>query len=265
MLQRVALICAVLFFVGGWAFAQDADVEFEGRYWMPDLAAKAKVAESDIGTDINFKSDLGIKDENFPEARVIWNTGANSKIRLFYTQAKFKGDQVIARDIDFNGKPYTANAQVTSKLDLQYFGLGWIWEFMNFANGKLKLGTILEVKGIAGKAALDAPGLSISESEDFIGALPTAGICFDLKPFKTDKPYEKQDFWDNSGFYGEIAGMSAGKYGYFFDTEAGIKVVPFKYFSITGGYRVVSLKVKDSPDYAKIELKGPFVSASLRF
>ncbi len=259
------LICVMLFFFGSCAFAQDAVVEFEGRYWVPDLAAKAKVEKSGLGTDINLKSDLGVKDENFPEARVIWNTGPNSKIRLFYTQAKFKGDQAITRTIEFDGKTYSVGAQVTSKIDLQYFGLGWVWEFINISDEKFKIGTILEAKGVAGKTALDAPSLAISESEDFIAGLPTAGLVFEFNPFKTSEPYAKKEIWKNFSFYGEIAGMSAGKYGYFGDAEAGIKFNPCKYSSITGGYRVVSLKAKDSPDYAKIELKGLFVSAAIRF
>ncbi len=265
MLQRVTLICAVLLLAGSCAFAQDAVVEFEGRYWMPELAAKARVEESNIGTDVNLKTDLGLEDENFPEGRFIWNTGPNSKLRFFYTQAKFEGDKAITRSIDFDGKTYTAGAQVSSKLDLQYFGIGWIWEFINVSEGKIKAGTILEVKGVAGKSALDAPSLALSESEEFLAGLPTGGLVFEINPFKAVKPYDKKEIWKNFGFYGEIAGMSAGKYGYFFDTEAGVKFDLCKYSSITGGYRLVSLKAKDSPDYAKIELKGPFVSAAIKF
>lgn len=264
-MRKVLISCAILFLGAAGAYAQDASVEFEGRYWMPDFSGKAKVVESSIGTDVNFKTDLGVKDENFPEARFIWNTGPNSKIRLFYTQAEFKGDQAVTSTIEFNGKTYTAGAQVNSKLDLQYFGLGWIWEFINLADEKVKLGTVLDVKGVAGKASLEAPTLAVSESVDFIAGLPTAGLAFEISPFNSGKPYAKKEIWKNFAFYGEAAGMSAGKYGYFFDTEAGVKFSPCKYTSVSGGYRVVSLKAKDSPDYAKMELKGPFVSAAIRF
>jgi len=259
------VFCAVLFLGVAGADAQNTSVEFESRYWMPDFSGKAKVVESSIGTNVNFKTDLGVKDENFPEARFIWNTGPNSKIRLFYTQAEFKGDQAVTSPIEFNGKLYTAGTQVNSKLDLQYFGLGWIWDFMNLADEKIKLGTVLDVKGVAGKASLDAPSLAISESKDFIAGLPTLGFAFEVSSFKSGKPYVKKEIWKNFVFYGEAAGMSAGKYGYFLDTEAGVRFSPCKYSSVSGGYRVVSLKAKDSPDYAKMELKGPFVNAVIKF
>jgi hypothetical protein len=265
MWRKIFLVCAFLFSMVSWTLAQDAAWEFEGRYWMPDLKAKAKIEKSNIGSDINFKSDLGIKEENFPEGRVIWNLGEDNLIRLFYTQANFKGDQTLTRSFDFNGKTYTAGTKVTSKLDLQYFGLGWIWQFLNMADEKVKLGTVLELKGIAGKASLDAQALALNESADFIAGLPTAGLALEISPFKQGKPYDNENFWKSTKLYAEASGMSAGKYGYFIDSEAGLKLVPFKYFSISGGYRYVSLKAENKPDYAKVELKGPFVGASIRF
>ncbi|MCU0650799.1 MAG: hypothetical protein MUC52_01000 [Candidatus Omnitrophica bacterium] len=266
MLKKMALVCVFLICAAGNVGAQDVNVEFEGRYWMPDLTAKAKVTEAGIiGSNLNFKSELGIKDEDFPEARFIWHTGPNSRIRAFYTQAEFDGDQTVSQTITFDGKTYTAGAQVKSNLDLQYFGLGWIWEFINTMDEKVKIGTILEAKGFAGEASLDAPALSISESTDFIAGLPTAGLSFTVNPFKDSAPYKSRNMLTELSFYGEAAGMSAGTYGYFLDAEAGVKWAPVKNVSVSGGYRMVSMKAEDDPDYAKLELKGWFAGCSIRF
>lgn len=72
LLSIVAVSCYARF-----AFAQ-----VQGIYWVTDLTAKTKVVESSIGTDFNFKSDLDVKDEDFPEVRFILHTGKNSKVRL---------------------------------------------------------------------------------------------------------------------------------------------------------------------------------------
>ncbi len=101
-------------------------MEIQGVYWITDLTAKAKVVESSIGTDFNLKSDLGVKDEDFTEARFILQTGENSKIRLTYTQVNYSGDQDITRTIEFKGQTYSASTLVKSELDIQYFRLGWI-------------------------------------------------------------------------------------------------------------------------------------------
>jgi hypothetical protein len=247
------------------AFAQDGALEFEGRYWAADLDAKVKVVSSGIGDTFNLKNDLGIADEDFPEGRVIWHTGPNSRIRLSYTLAEYTGDQSVTRTIDFNGKSYTLGSRVESKLDLQYFGLGWIWQFISMADERIKLGTVLELKGVSADVSLKAPSLGYDENENFIGGLPVAGLALELAPFKDFKARERQTVWSRINFFAEASGMSAGSYGYFVDAEAGIKISPLKHLTITGGWRLIDIKAEDKPDFAKLRLKGPFASATFRF
>lgn len=266
MFRNAVMVLLLVLCVAACASASDAIVEFEGRYWMPDLAAKARVTESNlVGTDVNFKSELGLKDEDFPEGRFTYHLTPNSKIRAFYTQAEFNGDQTVSRQIIFDGKTYDVGTQVKTDLELQYFGLGWVWEFIDVFGGRLKAGTILEAKGVAGKVTLDAPVAGIKESTDFIAGLPTVGACIAVNPFKNNAPYVSDTILSDLSFYAEAAGMSAGEYGYFVDAEAGVRWTPIKYVSVSGGYRVVSLKAEDDPDYARFELKGPFAAATIRF
>ncbi len=255
MLKKILLIIFLLVVFVSSGFAQEARVEFEGRYWVTDLDAKAKAVESNIGTDFNLKDDLGIKDEDYPEARVIWHTGPNSQLRLAYTQVDYSGAQDIARTIEFEGKSYTAGTRVNSEFDLKYLSFGWIWKFINIAEGKIKLGSILGVKGLYADISLEAPNLSppVSESEQFFGGLPTIGVALDINPIK------------KVNLFAEISGLTAGEYGYFFDAEAGLRIIPIKNFSIAGGYRIIDIKAEDDPDFVKVEITGPFVSATLRF
>lgn len=257
MLSKSLLCLVVLFlvFASGIVFAEEARVEIEGRYWVTDLDAKVKAVEAGIGEKFDFKSDLGIGDENFPEARIYWHNGPNSKIRLTYTQVDFHGDQAINRSIQFEGQTFTVGAKVVSDLDIKYFSLGWIWQFIGLAQEKIKLGTIVEVKGISAEVSLDAPDLSpaLKESEQFIGGLPTVGLALDINPIK------------KINLFAEFSGLGAGDLGYFFDGEAGIEFSPFKYLSIKGGYRVIGVKVEDSSDFARLDLKGPFFGVALKF
>lgn len=253
MLGRIFLGAFILFLVFSCAFAKEETAEFEGRYWVTDLDAKVRVVESGIGEKFDVKSDLGIDDENFPEARFYWHTGPNSKIRLTCTQAKFEGDETVSRSIEFEGQTFTAGARVISELDIKYFSLGWIWQFLNFCNEKIKLGPVVDLKAVNAKVSLDAPDLGIKESEDFWGGLPTVGLALNIMPVK------KLDL------FAEVSGIPAGEIGYFFDIEAGVKITPVKYCSIIGGYRMISLKAEDSSDFAKINLNGPFVGATLKF
>ena len=230
-------------------------VEFEGRYWITDLTAEAKIIESGIGTGIDFKDDLGLKDENFPDARFTWYTGAKSKLRLAYTQVAYGGKKNIERTIEFDGKTYTAGTRVITDLDVYYLRFGWAWQFINIANGKVKLGTLIEAKGFLVDISLDAPNLipPVKESEEFIGGLPTVGAALDINPHKI------------VNIFAEVSGIHAGEYGYFLDGEAGVKIIPIKNLSILGGYRIFYFKAEDDPDFAKLRISGPFVGATLRF
>ena len=253
MFKRILLIVAFLAIMVGLVFAQDVKVEFEGRYWIADLDAEAKVEESNVGAKFDFKQDLGIGDEDFPEGRVIWHIGPNSKLRFAYTQVDYSGDKEVIRTIEFKGQSYTAGVQVKSGLDIQYLRFGWLWQFIDLADGSIKLGTVVEAKGILADVSLNAPSLSISESEEFFALLPTAGIVLDINPTK------------KVNLFAEISGFYAGDYGYFFDAEAGVKIVPFKNFSIVGGFRIIDIKAEDAPDFVKVEITGPFLGATLRF
>ena len=230
-------------------------VEFEGRYWITDLTAKAKVTDSGIGTEIDFKADLGIKDEDFPDLRFTWYTGPKSKLRLAYTQVAYSGDKNIERTIEFGGSTYTVGTRVITDLDVKYLRLGWAWQFINIANGKVKFGTLVEAKGFFIDISLDAPNLipPIKESEKFVGGLPTVGAALDINPHKV------------VNVFAEVSGIYAGEYGYFLDGEAGVKIIPIKNVSVVGGYRILDFKAEDDPDFVKLRISGPFVGVTLRF
>lgn len=254
MLKKILLMsCIVSFMAAGFCFAQEQRIEVQGRYWISDLDAEAKVVESDIGGKFDFKDDLGIDDENLPEARLIFHTGPNSLLRLAYTQVDYSGEDSVTRTVEFKGQSYTAGTRVESDLDIKYTRLGWLWYFLSLADEKVKLGSIVEVKAVMADISLKAPALSLSESEDFFGGLPTAGLALDVKPIEKLK------------LFGEISGIAAGDYGYFFDAEAGIAFAPLEHLSIEAGYRMIDLKAEDDPDFATVQMNGPFVSATLRF
>jgi hypothetical protein len=256
MSKKILLALVILVFAPCLAFAQKGPtLELEGRYWITDLKGRIKVTEAHLGTDIDFKRDLGIKDENFPEARLTWYTGPKSKIRLAYTQAGFEGDENVDRTIEFHGRTYTVGTRVETDLKVKYLRLGWAWQFIDIGKGAVKLGTLLEGKGFWIKASLDAPDLSppVKESKKFLFGLPTIGVALDINPHKI------------VNIFGEVSGLPAGSYGYVYDAEAGIKLIPVKFLSIIGGYRIFDVKARDDPDYGKLRFHGPFGGVTLRF
>jgi len=255
--MKKVLVCAgmVLGMCGFVLAGEHPLIEVDGRYWMPNLEASVRVVESDIGAEFNAKDDLGVDDENFPDGRIIWNASPNSRIRLGYTQIEYSGSQDVTRSIDFNGQTYSAGTLVESELKLNYIRLGWIWQFINMFDEKLKLGPIVEAKGIMAEVSLDAPNLTpaVSESEEFAGGLPTAGLALDIAPI------------EQVNLFCEASGLYVGDYGYFLDAEAGVEFKPIKYVSIIGGYRIIDMKIEDEPSFANVRMDGPFAGGKINF
>src|SRR5262249_61648467 len=63
---------AILFFLPTLLAAQQ-NFEFTGRYWIPHMNTRIRVESAGLGTDIDARADLGIRDTNFPEAPFTWH------------------------------------------------------------------------------------------------------------------------------------------------------------------------------------------------
>jgi hypothetical protein len=257
MLRKLLwLSIIILFMTPNFAFAQrEVTLEFEGRYWFTDLEGKGRVTENGVGTNIDLKKDLDIEDQGYPEVRLTWHTGPKSKIRIAYTQVNYEGDETLVRTIKFGEETYNVGTRVATDFDVRYIRLGWAWQFINIGNGVVKFGTLLEGKGYWGKATIEAPDLvtPVKESEKFIFGLPTLGVALDLRPHK------------RLNIFGEASGMTAGRYGYTYDAEAGIQFIPIRILSLIGGYRIMEFKGESDDDYAKVRVHGPFIGATIRF
>lgn len=253
MLKNLVWGLMLCLLIASTVWAQNAAVEFEGRYWMTNLTAEAKVTEAGQGTNIDLKSDLGMADKNFPSGRFSFFAGPNHRLTLNYTPISYSTDSTLKRTVEFGGETYDVNTRVIAALNLQYLRLGWAYQFINVDSGKFKFGTLVEIKGVQGDVSLAAPSLGIDNAWDFTAWLPALGLAMDINP----TPF--------LNIFAEISGLPAGEYGAIWEGEAGIKFIPFKNFSISGGYRLVNIDARNDPDYARIKLGGPFVGLSLRF
>lgn len=262
MWKNIFVSIVLLAGTAGSALAQnqrDVNVEFEGVYWFSDLRANARVSGEVLpGSDFNLERDLSLGEENFPSGRFTWYTGPKSRLFLDYSETSFQGSAVLDRQIVFEGQTFDVGAAVATDLKLRYAKLGWIWQFITSGDGVFNLGTLVEASGVSADLSLSGLVTGIGEATlkdtDAIG-LPTLGLAMDINPSNSVNLFIRG------------SGMSVGRYGYLADSEAGIKIIPFKNMSISGGYRYETTELKD--DHSKSRLKfvfdGPFAAVSLRF
>jgi hypothetical protein len=142
---------------------------------------------------------------------------------------------------------------VSTQLDVDYFRLGWAWQFIDIADSAIKVGPFLEAKAFMLDVSLDAPSLGISESEDFAIVLPTFGGILDI------------NLGEKFNLFAEASGLPSADYGHFFDAEIGIKFIPLKNLSLIAGYRVIDIELEDDESYGEMDIRGPFFGLTCRF
>ncbi len=234
-------------------FSQRA-LDFEGRYWVTNSTQLIKVTDNGIGTDINFKTDLGFVDQKFPEARLTYHGKGRSKLKLGFVQARYEGERNVQRTIDFGGTKYTFGTRVASNLKLQDLQVGWAYQFVRAAEGRLRVGTFLQAHVLWFRAGLAAPDLRppLSESERGVVPFPMVGLSLDAAPHP------------RVNLSGDLSALKFGKYGSAADGELALKAFPVRRLGFTAGYRSFRLGPKSDPDYAVVRISGPFVGAVLR-
>lgn len=233
-----------------------AGVEFEARLWAPDLAGLVQVDDGVGGTAIDLGADLGIREDEALEGRLIWRPTRRTSVRLDYASFDFGGDAQLARTVTFSGTTFDIDAQATSRLELEYGGLGLSWQFLSTRDGKLRLGPLVEARGLRGEGAIDAVILGIlplGAREEFELAFAAAGLLVDVEPNAKLHLYGR---WSTS--------VEADE-GDLTDLEAGVRFYPLEMLALTAGYRRIQIDVEDGDDRFDFELDGPFFGGVLSF
>ena len=228
-------------------------IELEVRYWFPELDGSAKATSGDRRSGVDFKDALGMGDEGIPEGRITWYPGPNSWLRLSYFQVGYDGENKLERTITFGGREFTIGTTLQSSADIKNLKLGWAWQFINLADGKIKLGPLLEASLNWVDVSIQRTGGAIKAEKSYTLPLPAIGFSLNVAPWK----------WMD-GFL-DLSGLPLGKYGHAFNVEGGVKIIPIKNVSILGGYRYNDDQFEDGPKFIKLRFSGPFLGATLRF
>ena len=233
-----------------------AGVEFEARLWAPDLAGTARVDDGNGGTLIDLVSDLGFADDEAPEGRLIWRPTKRTSVRLDYASFELGGDARLDRTITFSGSTFRLDALVTSRLDLEFGGLGLAWQLISTRDGRVRLGPLVEARGLRGEAGISTDILGVvplSAREEFELGFAAAGAVLDIEP--TPK-LQFSARWTTA--------VQADQ-GDLTDVEASLRYFPLDVLALTVGYRRLEIDFADRDERFDLDLDGPFFGGVLRF
>ncbi len=106
-------------------------IEGGAGFWNP-TAEMSIQSESlgIIGTEIDFKRDLGLQDHRLSALQAVLKGGRKHKFRFQYIPLHYEQSTTLVREIIFNGQRYRVGLPVESSLEWNAYRFGYEYDFL---------------------------------------------------------------------------------------------------------------------------------------
>ena len=147
-------------------------IEAGADFWFPtaDMVVSSEQLGI-VGSQINFKRDLGLTDQRFPALQIQLRPARSHKFRLNYIPVTYTQTATLNQDIVFNGIRYRLGLPVNSTLDWKTYQISYEYDFVVKNWGFV--GFDLEAKYTDVQVALASP--LASEFAHARGPIPAIG------------------------------------------------------------------------------------------
>ena len=249
-MRKIATMVAVLLVLAA-ATAHALEVSVKPIYWSPDLDTRARVEQDGIGDEIDLSSDLGMDDEDIYGATIDLGLGRSSHVILSYWTVDYSGNEVLGRDLRYDGRTYDAGSRVRSDFDFDAYELGYAFDLVNFES--FYAGLVLQLNAFIIDTELRSNLLPIPDEEDFNLIYPLPAIRFGYRFFNNKA--------ELAGKFGGLWWQGSG----WWDASAELAVYPIKNLGLSAGYRFLHYDISDDDDSINFKMDGFTASAVLRF
>jgi len=178
------------------------------------------------------------------------------RLSAAYQPIRFSGNNVLTKEIDFNGETFLANSHVKSNVDIDIYEAGIAWHLINFDDlpTRVQFGPELAVKYLDADLALDGEtaGGVTTTSESVKAAIPTVGLR------------GRVAIADALGIVGRVGYMEYQDSS-FLDFDAQVEYSPLPMVGIYAGYRYMDVDLDKSDVELDATFDGPYIGALIRF
>jgi len=234
-------------------------IEFGVGLWTPSADITLSSESLGIpGSTIDFKNDLGLTNQKFPEFQVVLRPTKKNKLRAQYIPIKFDQTATLSRDIVFNGQRYVRGLPVTSTLQWKALRFDYEYDFISRDRGFA--GVLLDVKYTDVQATL-ASG-SLLEFTHAKAPIPAIGGIV------------RYYVVSNLSLTGELTGFSVGwlpdsitkgNTGHYADLDLYATLNLTNNFGVQAGYRSFDVGYFVKTDSGTFTLKGLYFGAVARY
>lgn len=246
------LTCAVF---TSLSYAIGFDISVGGMEQKPSGVIQYPVPDGDV---ISVRDTLGLGKETraFVRLKLEHPIPLIPNLYAQYVPMRFSGSGNINKNIRYGDRTFSANANISSKVELDRFDLGLYGNVFSNPLIDPEVGLNLRVINFKGSiTGQDAQtGQTVTESETATIPIPMlyAGLGINIPKVPVS-------------LRGEIRGISYSKAKYY-DWSLEARVKPIRPFYVAGGYRYEKLKIEDISDiYTNLTVKGLFFVVGAEF
>lgn len=249
-LKVLAALSAMMFGFANIA-AADETIAVKAGYMLLSPSGQFSASVNNVGTRVDMKSDLGLKNSKQPTGEITINLG-DSAISASFVPMTYSGTGVLNRTINYNGQTYTAGTTVTSDFKADMFDFGYTYYIVNLDDipSRFQLGIESAVKTITAKTSVTSAG--VTTSKNVTVPIPTVGLRARVA---------LADFIGVTGRVGYL-GYSGNS---ILDADAQIEFSPLPTLGLYAGYRQLKLKIDSNSVYVNTTFSGPYAGAFFRF
>jgi hypothetical protein len=131
-------------------------IEGSVGWWWPSADINISSSQFNIaGTTIDFRNDLGLTDQRFPELSLVLRPAKSHKLRFQYIPIDYAQSGLPQRTIIFNGQRFDVALPVNSEVKWNAYRFGYEFDFLTRNNWFA--GFIVEAKYTDLEASLASP------------------------------------------------------------------------------------------------------------
>lgn len=244
MKKTASIISVLMLLPTSAAFALGpVDIELEAAGWQSSISGETRSG----GTSIDFKNDLGLDDKTAVFIRGRGHITFLGNLYVGFTPLKYDANSTLTRTITYEGRVFAASTPVTTSVDLNAFDLGWTFSPLNIGILEAEIGA--NVRFINGNVTVK--NSTQTAKADFSAPVPMLkGVLRASGPFVS----------------AELDAMAiAYADNHLYDVTAQVKLNPFPFMYVAGGYRFIDVELTDGDKSASMKNKGPFIGLGVDF
>ncbi len=249
---------------------EDYHVEFSAGAWftMPSTIQYSDTESTVVtangtttttvinGSLVDFKRDLGLKNQTFPEGRLTVKLAQKHKLRGEFIPIFYKQTAVIATDFNFNGQTYKAGQTVESTLRWNEWKVAYEFDALTFDRGFVGGMVAMSSMNVSGAAANTAQSGTASVN------ILMPGLGATARYYASEKVAATIDFM---AF--DLPGSDTSTHAHSFDLDGYVMYNFHKHAGVQVGYRYFDAShVWGSPlNTGSFRIHGPYVGGTARF